>query len=179
MGPMTERDPARLFLAVWPEPRARQRLAAYRDAWRWPAGARPVADDALHVTLHFIGAFARAEMPDLVESLGAVPVTPMRLRPGEAEVWKGGIAVLRLDGGDALRSLHARLGTVVSDTGVALDARPFSAHVTLARKAAGCEPPPARATFEWRASGFALVESIPGASARYEVLRRFGAPAQT
>ena len=171
---MSDRDPARLFLAVWPEARLRGQLAAYRDAWHWPAGAKPVAEATLHLTLHFIGDFARARIPTLAASLAAVPVQPIALRPGDAEVWKGGIAVLRVDAGPELHALHERLGAVLSDAGVSLDARPFSPHVTLARKAAKAEPPPASAAFDWRASGFALVESMPGGPARYGVLHRFG-----
>jgi 2'-5' RNA ligase len=173
---VSDRDPARLFLAVWPEARPRGALAAYRDAWHWPAGAKPVADVALHLTLHFIGAFARARIPTLVASLATVPVQPIVLRPGDAEVWQGGIAVLRLDAGSALHALHSRLGAVLSDAGVDLDARPFSPHVTLARKAAQAEPPLVPAAFDWRASSFALVESMPGGPSRYEVLRRFDSP---
>ncbi len=170
---MSARDPARLFLAVWPEAGVRGRLADYRDAWRWPAGARPVADEALHVTLHFIGAFARARVADLIASMVTAPVPRMRLRAGAAEVWKGGIAVLRVDGGAALAALHARLGALLADAGVTLDERPYSPHVTLARKAARAEPLAMQRELAWVANGFALVESIPGGTARYEVLERF------
>jgi 2'-5' RNA ligase len=171
---VSERDPARLFLALWPEARVRARLVACRDAWRWPVGAKPVADAALHLTLHFLGDFARARITALAASLAAVPLPAMVLRPGGSEVWKGGIAVLRIDAEPALQSLHRGLGIVLEDAGVALDGRPFAPHVTLARKAAKAEPPRTPAAFKWRANGFALVESLPGGSARYVVLRRFG-----
>jgi len=172
---VSDRDPLRLFLALWPDASTRALLAAYRDAWRWPGGAKPVATPALHLTLHFIGALARARLPALTASLAAAPVATMRLRPSGAEVWKGGIAVLRLEGDAALAALHDRLGAVLADAGIGLDPRPFSPHVTLARKAARAEPPAQRADFGWTADSFALVESLPGGSARYEVLRRYGA----
>jgi len=172
---VSDRDPVRLFLALWPEAPLRAQLAAYRDAWRWPPGAKPMADATLHLTLHFIGAFGRTRLPDLVAALDAVPVRPIALRPGDAEVWKGGIAVLRIDGDAALPELHERLGAVLADAGIALDVRPFAPHVTLARKAARAEPPAGAPPLDWRADGFALVESLPGRSARYEVLARFGA----
>lgn len=173
---MSDRDPARLFLALWPEAALRARLAAYRDAWRWPSRAKPVDDATLHLTLHFIGAFARPRIPALAAALAAVPVREIVLRPGEAEVWKGGIAVLRIDGDPALPELHERLGAVLADAGIALDPRPFAPHVTLARKAARAEVPAERPALDWHADGFALVESLPGRTARYEVLLRFGAP---
>ena len=175
---MSDRDPARLFLALWPEAPLRTKLAACRDAWRWPTGAKPVADATLHLTLHFIGALARARMPALAASLAAVPVGRIVLRPAGCELWRGGIAVLRFEGDAALPELHDRLGAVLTDAGIALDPRPFAPHVTLARKAAKAEPPAERLAFEWRADGFALVESLPGGSARYEVLSRFGAAPQ-
>ena len=176
---MSDRDPVRLFLALWPEPPLRKTLSAYRDAWRWPAGAKPVTDATLHLTLHFIGAFARARLPALSASLAAVPVEEMVVRPADAEVWKGGIAVLRVHGDAALPRLHDRLGVVLADAAIALDLRPFAPHVTLARKAAKAKPPGEKPAFEWRADAFALVESLPGRSAHYEVLERFGVSPQT
>jgi RNA 2',3'-cyclic 3'-phosphodiesterase len=176
---VSDPDPARLFLALWPEASLRARLAAYRDAWRWPAGAKPVADATLHLTLHFIGALARQRIPALAASLATVPVGRIVLRPGGCELWRGGIAVLRFESDAAVAELHRRLGADLADAGIALDPRPFAPHVTLARKAAKAEPPAERTAFEWRASGFALVESLPGGSARYEVLSRFEAAPQT
>jgi len=172
---VSDRDPVRLFLALWPEPPLRARLAAYRDAWRWPSGAQPVAADTLHLTLHYIGALARAGLPGLGAALAAVPVAKMVLRPADAEVWKGGIAVLRTDGDAALADLHGHLGAVLTGAGIALEIRPFVPHVTLARKAAKAEPPASRPAFSWRANSFVLVESIPGGAARYQVLSRFAA----
>ena len=171
-------DPARLFLALWPPAPLRASLAAYRDAWRWPAGAKPVADATLHLTLHFIGGLARARIPTLTAALAAVPVAKTVLRPGGTELWRGGVAVLRIDDDAALAGLHERLGAVLTNAGIALDARPFAPHVTLARKAAGAEPPAEQPAFEWRANGFALVESLPGGSARYDVLSGFGGTSQ-
>jgi len=175
---VSDRDPARLFLALWPGATVRARLASYRDAWRWPEGARPVADETLHVTLHFIGALARSRLPDLARSLAAVPMASTVLRPGAAQVWPGGIAILGIDANARLAELHERLGDVLRSAGIALDARPFAPHVTLARKAPKALPPPAPPMFRWPVGHFVLVESIPGAAARYEVLSRFGAAPQ-
>jgi len=172
---VSERDPVRLFLALWPGPPLRARLAAYRDAWRWPSGAKPVADETLHLTLHFIGALARARLPVLGAALAAVPIGKMVVRPADAELWKGGIAVLRMDGGAALADLHDNLAGVLTHAGIALDTRPFAPHVTLARKATRAEAPASRPAFAWRANSFVLVESIPGGAARYQVLSRFAA----
>jgi 2'-5' RNA ligase len=172
---MSDNDSVRLFLAAWPNAGVRAELAAARDAWRWPPGARPVVDANLHLTLHYLGEVARERVAALASALVQVDTTAMTLQPQDAEVWKGGIAVLRIDADPALLALHARLGDVLSGAGTALDRRPFAPHVTLARKARGAEPPRERADLAWQASGFALVESVRGRVATYRVLHTFGA----
>jgi len=67
---MTDAGTVRLFTALWPDAAVRARLVALRDAWRWPAGARPVADAKLHATLHFMGSFRRDRQAALREALG-------------------------------------------------------------------------------------------------------------
>jgi len=164
---------ARLFLALWPEPPVRARLARFRDGWTWPAGARPVSDERLHATLHFIGSFPRDGIDALGDRLETVPIVRMVLRAGATELWRGGVAVLRLEPEPALVALHEALGRVLAALGVALDSRPFVPHVTLARKAGGARRPAAPPDITWHASGFSLVESVPGASAAYRVLRSY------
>ena len=164
---------ARLFLALWPEPPVRARLARFRDGWTWPAGARPVPDERLHATLHFIGSFPRDGIDALGERLEAVPIVPMLLRANASDLWRGGVAVLRLEPEPALDALHEELGRVLAEFGVPLDSRPFVPHVTLARKAAGARWPDVPAGLTWEASGFALVESIGGTRSRYQVLRSY------
>jgi len=168
-------DSARLFTALWPEPALRARLCDERDGWRWPPGAKPVADANLHLTLHFLGALSRLRVAALDGALAMLPVVPTTLRALAPELWRGGIAVLRFATADsALAELHAGIGRVLSELGVALDPRPFAPHVTLARRARGAVPPVVPATLEWRVGGFALIESLPGQRASYRVLRSYG-----
>ena len=164
---------ARLFLALWPDPHVRADLARFRDAWTWPTGAKPVPDERLHATLHFIGSFRREGITALAERLAAVPLRRMLLRADHTELWRGGVAVLRLEPEPGLAALHEELRGALLDFDVPLDSRPFVAHVTLARRAAGARRPEVPAGLTWAASGFALVESIRGAPSRYEVLRSY------
>jgi RNA 2',3'-cyclic 3'-phosphodiesterase len=166
-------DTARLFVALWPDPAVRAILCDHRDAWRWPPGAKPVADDTLHLTLHFIGAFARCRVAALETALAAIPAAPIRLHATGTAVWRGGIAVLCFGAEPNLLALHAPIGDVLRQFDVALDPRPFSAHVTLARRAQGGAAPEALPELEWQSPGFVLVESIPGPRARYEIVRAF------
>ncbi|MEO6407612.1 MAG: RNA 2',3'-cyclic phosphodiesterase [Burkholderiaceae bacterium] len=134
---------ARLFIAVWPDAALRARLAGFRDHWRWPPGARLVADANLHVTLHFIGSFARDRIAALGERLAQVEIQPFGLQAESASIWRGGIAVLTLHGDvtGALDALHVMIGCALREFGIPLDPRPFAPHVTLARTASHAQPP--------------------------------------
>lgn len=171
---MTPPDVARLFLALWPDDAVRARIAAYRDAWRWPAGAKPVPDEKLHLTLHFIGAFARDRIAALSEALAKVETEPLCLSGGGAEIWRGGIAVLSVASVPALTGLHERLGGALAGLGIELEARPFAPHVTLARKARGAEAPVLPAELDWWARAPVLVESARVPPSTYRLLCTVG-----
>ncbi len=176
MSPKPESPTARLFIALWPDAATRARLAGFRDRWRWRPGARPVVDADLHATLHFIGSFERRRVVALGERLAAVPTRRVVVRPEATAIWPGGIAVLILRGDAALAALHEDIGTALLELGVALEARPFAPHVTLARKAARAEPPAELPELVWCASGFVLVETRRIPPANYVVLAAWGEP---
>lgn len=161
---------ARLFLALWPDAAVRSRLAAQRDALRMSPGGRAVTDGNLHATLHFIGAVGRERIRTLWEALSEVEVRPVRITATTLAIWKGGTVVLQLQGDGALTALHTDTGAALRTCGVALDARPFAPHVTLARGASSVELPSAPNQLDWRATGFALVESTGGSPPTYRVL---------
>jgi 2'-5' RNA ligase len=90
---MTDAGTVRLFTALWPDAAVRARLVALRDAWRWPAGARPVADAKLHATLHFIGSFRRDRVEASCHVLDRVAIEPCSSSLIVTDLWRGGIAV--------------------------------------------------------------------------------------
>lgn len=154
---------ARLFLALWPQDPVRSELARWGRAWRWPAGARPVEAQRLHVTLHFIGPVAVERVGALREGLH-VPFEPfdLALPHGAARVWPGGIAVLELEAPAPLQRLHAALAQALHAAGLPVEERRFRPHVTFARKAAGAVPPATPPQGDWRVDGgYALVHSVP------------------
>jgi RNA 2',3'-cyclic 3'-phosphodiesterase len=109
-----------------------------------------------------------------------VPLEPFDLVLDQPKVWPHGLAVLcppELPA--ALRDLHARLGQALRGLGLALalDARPYAPHVTLARHAAAAIPPaacaPVRWPVRWPVRGFALVLSTGLKAPRYRVIRQY------
>lgn len=164
---------ARLFIALWPDEATRAELAQRRDDWTWPRSATPVKTERLHVTLHFLGDVQRERIADLADAL-AVPFDPFSLTLARPVLWPHGIAVLEPDAAPlALHHLHARLSKALEGEGIALDARPYRPHVTLARRAGETAPPAPGAPVTWHAAGYRLMESAPGPGGGYTTLRAY------
>lgn len=164
----------RLFLALWPDSPVRAAIAGWQHSWVWPPQAAIVASDRLHLTLHFLGNVPTDQLPQLGAGL-RVGFQPFAMSLDQGEVWPNGVAVLRPEHTPApLKLLHAALGDELTQLGLPPEARPFRAHVTLARRAWRAVPPPRGPQLRWEAvHGYALVQSLP-AGAGYRVLERFG-----
>jgi RNA 2',3'-cyclic 3'-phosphodiesterase len=167
-------DPARLFIALWPEETVRAALLAWQRAVHWPQGARLAAPAGLHLTLHFIGAVPRSRLPELARGLAVPPVPPFELLLDEFTVWHHGIAVLQpcAPPPEPLAILHGRLADALRALELPVDSRRLRPHVTFARHGQGAAvastaPAPVRWACE---GGYVLAESAGG----YHVLQRFG-----
>lgn len=161
---------SRLFIALWPDPATRAELARRRDAWGWPRSATPVKSERLHVTLHFLGDIERERIPELADALSA-PFEQFTLKISEPVLWPHGIAVLEPSAPPVeLFHLHERLARALAAEGVALDARSYRPHVTLARRASGAIVPAAEPPLSWHITGYRLMESITGPDGGYTSL---------
>ena len=174
----------RLFVALDLPPAERSQLAAWRDGL--VAGRddlRPVPEEALHVTLAFLGYRAEQEAAAIVEAMRSAVqerATSPLLAPGEVvPVPPRRPRLFALDLGDP-DGACGRLQQAVSD---ALEAgrfykpekRPFWPHVTLARvkrdRRAEPLPPDAPPLEPFRATQLTLYRSIlRPQGARYEPL---------
>ena len=134
----------RLFLAVELDDRARQAAASASRRAQEAAGdaasaLRWTAPENLHLTLHFLGAFDEARLPALVDALGdTLPVAPFDVTLGRLGVFppRGALRTLWIavdDGRDSLMRLHQELGDRLARAGVAVEPRPLTPHLTLAR----------------------------------------------
>lgn len=170
---MTPASTVRLFIALLPDQAVRQGLAAWRDGWTWPRSATPVKTERLHVTLHFLGDVERSRVPELAQAL-RVPFTPFALRFVGAALWPHGIAVLEPEAVPAeLLALHAALSGVVRECGLPVDSRPYTPHVTLARRVSGATLPADGRPTAWQVDHYALMASTLGPDGGYSVLKSY------
>jgi 2'-5' RNA ligase len=127
----------RLFLALVPPPELRQRLGELADIAHARCGGRRMPDEALHVTLAFLGEVQEANAAELVEWVQGLAIEPGEWhindwgcfrRPGI--VWVGDHAP-----DPALERLQDRLWGTFESLGLGTRPTRFIPHVTLLRRA--------------------------------------------
>jgi 2'-5' RNA ligase len=170
------RQTLRLFFALWPGAALRKRIAAHQALWTWSQPARPTPASKLHLTLLFMDGVDPVRISDLLR-IGADAArkwADFDLALDHAAVWRrGGIAHLAPQRPpEALLALHRALAERVELRHVPFDARPYSPHVTLGRRAERLVAPTDFAPLHWRVRGFVLVQSELG-TGRYAVLGRW------
>lgn len=159
----------RLFFALAPPAAARAALGAWQRAaggpgWRW---AEP---EGLHLTLAFLGEVPGGDR-DRLEALGAEVAA--RHRPFELTgaglgqfPLAGAARILWLGVGPSgpLDALAADLRGTLRQAGVAFDPKPFTPHLTLARRSGVASPRPAAPppAFRWPVEALGLLRSDQG-----------------
>lgn len=156
--PLPSRE--RLFFALWPDAGVRSAMTELLGELSL-RGGKAVPAENLHITLLFLGNMDARERAcaEAVAARIAVPSFALRLDrigfwPRSGLLWLGSSALP-----DALARLAAELHSGVAGCGVALDARPFLAHVTLMRKLRVVRHAGPVGPIDWQVGGFALVRS--------------------
>ena len=154
----------RLFFALWPDHRQRERLRDVVGPVAKTVEGRAVDRRNWHVTLVFIGAFPAHRVAYLLERAQGVRVTPFRLIFDRLEYWaRPRVASLcAATAPPELEDLVDRLRGIMLDLGLKTEDRVFRPHITVARnaRAFATERLTQRVTTEW--SGFELMESVSG-----------------
>ena len=128
----------RLFVALELPEAARAALVAFRDAAADPGVWRPVPDEALHLTLAFLGRRPAGEVAIVSSVLHEAAEAAPRLRlagslllpPRRARVLCASLA----DPDGTLTDLQSRVSDELTAAGVYTpEKRPFRAHATVAR----------------------------------------------
>ena len=153
----------RLFFALWPDDTARRAISALAHDVAERAAGRATREETIHLTLAFLGDVEPGRIP----GLAAIGETVARIAPQfelrldlvggfrDARVaWLGAEPVPA-----SLAAIADRLKTDLAAEGFRIDRRPFTAHVTLARK---CRSVPGRenvAAISWAVDRLSLVAS--------------------
>jgi RNA 2',3'-cyclic 3'-phosphodiesterase len=170
-----------LFFAVYPDVTAAARITELSTRLRTEhkLKARPIPADRLHVTLHYLGAFAG--VPDDIVARARTAASQMTFPPVDIvldriESFSGRRAkrplVLSGDVTQSLDALEQSLGAALDEAGIPVKRHPeFKPHVTLLYDEHHLRSQPV-APIKWLACEFALVRSLLGKS-QYEVLARW------
>lgn len=139
-------------------------------------GCRPVLDEQLHLTLHFLG----ERDPDAVlDALAGVSFEPFTLRIGGVGVFEGQdrdrICWAGVEENPELLALHRDVGRALAPVGFVPEARPYHPHITLAR----CKASATRAVEKFRAGTLAPHEVLVTEIALFESRLTAGGPIYT
>lgn len=152
----------RLFFALWPDHRQRDRLRDVITPIAKTVEGRMVERSNWHVTLVFIGAFPANRVPYLLERASEIEVEPFHLNFDRLEFWpRPKVASLVASTVPAeLQALVDELNGIVADLGMQPEDRTYRPHITAVRNARTFETERLahRATTEW--SSFELIESV-------------------
>jgi 2'-5' RNA ligase len=162
---------ARLFFALWPDEDAARSLAEISKSVAAQAGGKPVALERIHLTLAFLGELAPARAEAARSAAEATRSRGFDLILDELGSFRAaGVAwagCSRLPHG--LKGLQARLAKALASCGFTLEERPFTAHVTLARKISRAVARAPMPPVAWQAREYTLARSEAG-TGRYTVL---------
>ncbi len=154
----------RLFFALWPDHRQRERLRDVINSVAKTIEGRAVDRRNWHVTLVFIGTFPVHRVPYLVECAADAQVEPFRLTFDRLEYWARP-RVASLSAATVppeLQALVDALNRIVLDLGLTVEHRVYRPHITVVRNARAftTERLTQRVSTEW--SRFELMESLSG-----------------
>ena len=154
----------RLFFALWPDHRQRERLRDVVNSVVKTVEGQPVDRRNWHVTLAFIGVFPAHRVPFLLERAAEIRVEPFRLNFDRLEYWpRPRVASLTAATvPDELQALVDALSSVLRDAGIEPEERVYRPHITVVRRARAftTERLAQRTSTEW--SSFELMESVSG-----------------
>ena len=152
----------RLFFALWPDDRQRDRLRDIISPLAKLVEGQAVYRGRWHVTLAYLGDFPEDKIPALRTRAAMVPFEPFRLRFDRMEYWpRPRVASLCTPTvPPELERLVEGLNTVLTEFGVEPDDRRYRPHITVVERARHFETQRVaqQAVVEW--SGFELVESV-------------------
>jgi len=152
----------RIFFALWPDNRQRDRLRDIINSVAKSVEGKPVDRRNWHITLAFIGDFPESQIPQLQERAAQIEIEPFQLRFDRLDFWaRPKVACLIAPTIPVeLRALVMSLNEMLLEFGVTTKDRTYRPHITVSQnvRAFTTERLAQRATSEW--SSMELIESI-------------------
>ncbi len=152
----------RLFFALWPDHRQRDRMRDFISPVARLVEGRAIDRRDWHITLVYLGEFPEHRIAELHEAASAITVEPFRLRFDRLEFWPRPkiAAVVSATVPPELDRLVGALKGVVFAAGVEPEQRTYRPHITVVRNGRQFETQrlAQSATTEW--SSFELIESV-------------------
>lgn len=153
----------KLFFALWPSDRQRDTMRNIINPALSVVEGTPVDRRNWHVTLVYIGQFAEANIPPLLDAVAAIEPFDIRLRFDRISFWqRPKIATVNP------RNMPAELGQLVTSIedklkpfGFVPNERTYRPHITVARHARAFTDEPLARPIDLQWSSFELVESLP------------------
>jgi 2'-5' RNA ligase len=151
---------ARLFFALWPDAKTRERIASAAAALTLQGDVVAVPQENYHLTLAFVGA-ASPQLPELLQIGRSSSAPGFTLTFDAYEYWpKPEVAVAAARTiPPHLEQLWQRLHRDLASHQLALNPKRLRPHVTIARKVSQEPGRPAMSPFSWDARAFSLVRS--------------------
>jgi len=139
----------RLFIAITFPPELKSQLADYAGSIAaLAARARPTRHENFHLTLAFLGgALTDVEACAAIAEVNGAPFKLYSDKPGVFRRAGGDLHWLGLKSSAELTALYSGLAAALAGVGFAVEQRPYSPHITLAREVRGLSgelPPPPR-----------------------------------
>jgi len=160
-------ESSRVFFALWPDDAVRAALAALAGEVARETGGRPPAQSNVHLTLAFLGEQPARRVDALLDLASSLGGTRFALSLDEIGCFRrSGVAWLGASAPQPdLLALQMDLALALRHDGFPVDERPYTPHLTLARRIRAPIHRNLTKPIVWAVSSFALVASELGGKA--------------
>ena len=172
---MREVKDIRLFFALWPNEGVREEISNCLKLLP-PNSGRVVPRYNWHITLHFIGNTTFAEKNCLHNQAKKLRAKPFDLRIDRVGYFKKPKVIWLgcQQNPGALVDLQNNLGGLIRECEYQPETRPYSPHITVARKVSEKPAVTSLGGIDWHVNRFVLIESVSELNGvRYRVLEEY------
>ncbi|RST52110.1 RNA 2',3'-cyclic phosphodiesterase [Variovorax sp. DXTD-1] len=161
------------LIGLFPDVAVQAAIKAHCAEWWWPVGHYFPPGHRLHLTLHCVEDRGHTLEALLREALAEVPTRPLELTLDSSCTWRNDVSVVQPAEHESLRALHDDIVRAVRRTGLAVPAKNWTPHVTIARQTERAARPMRLAPIHWKVRDFKLIRSHRGNFFHHELLASY------